>query len=56
MITVFRDCKGVILWMCCKEGRKLTLEVYIRMLTKFRKQFGLTIIQQKSCFSMKMQG
>jgi hypothetical protein len=44
------------LWMCCQEGRKLTLETYIRMLTKLRKQFGLTSIQHKSCFSMKMQG
>jgi hypothetical protein len=27
--------------MCCQQGRKLTPEAYIRMLTKHRKKSGL---------------
>ena len=55
MITVLRDCKGVILADMLPRGEKINSWHNIRMLTKRRKQSGLTRLQQKSYFSMIMQ-
>jgi hypothetical protein len=51
--------KGWVLWMQCREGRQLIATPTWRRWQKsgsVSHEFGLTRIQQKSCFSMTMQG
>jgi hypothetical protein len=59
MITVFWDCEGVILVNVMQRGDTIRSDACIRTLTELRKhfkEFGMTRIKQKSCFSVKMPG
>jgi hypothetical protein len=59
MVTVFRDCEKVILVDVMPKGETINSEAQTRTLMELRKSFkelGLIRIQQKSCFSMTMEG
>jgi hypothetical protein len=59
MITVCEDCEGLILYCGCHaEWETINSNMYTRNQSSgsVSNEFGITRIQQKSCFSMMLQG